>query len=62
MSLEPLPLFCYEKSVSIFIRKCYVELFDTIWKLGTSMDTGVIITGQPGTGVYFVSHIYHSVS
>jgi hypothetical protein len=41
-------------SSSIFVRKSYVDMFDTVWAKAIASEglNGVIITGQPGTGAY----------
>jgi hypothetical protein len=50
----PTPSLDPSISSSIFVRKSYVTMFDTVWaKAITSQGRhGVIITGQPGIGAY----------
>ena len=57
LSLEPLPL--WDSISSIVVRECYPKIFDNIWACGLSShgDTGVIVTGQPGIGVYLPSYL-----
>ena len=42
---------------SFLVRECYVETFRRVWARAFSLNvlTGAIITGQPGTGVSFLS-------
>jgi len=57
ISLEPLPL--WDSISSILVRECYPKMFDNIWACGLSSqgDTGAIVTGQPGIGVYLPSYL-----
>ena len=60
LSLEPLPTDLDTSiSSSIFVRKSYLMMFDTLWTqaIESKRRRGVIITGQPGTGAYLLSHI-----
>ena len=64
LSLEPLPINLDTSiSSSIVIRKSYLTMFDTVWAQAISSKgrEGVIITGQPGIGVYLLSHIHYCV-
>jgi len=64
LSLEPLPPGLDPSiSSSIFIRESYVRMFDTVWAKAMARQGrhGVIITGQPGTGAYLLSHIPYRV-
>ena len=40
---------------TILVRKSYVDMFDYVWDQGLTLKGryGIIIDGQPGTGVYF---------
>jgi hypothetical protein len=57
LSLEPLPL--WDSISSILVRECYPKMFDNIWACGLSSqgDTGAIVTGQPGIGVYLPAYL-----
>jgi hypothetical protein len=44
-----LPL-AFNTENKIFVRKCYRELYDFILTLRQSDYTGLVLTGQPGTG------------
>jgi hypothetical protein len=64
LSLEPLELFPDldpSTSSSILVRKSYVTMFNTVWAQAITSEgrKGVIITGQPGIGVYLLSHIHY---
>jgi hypothetical protein len=63
LSLEPLgPLDKLDPSISsILVRESYVTMFDTVWAqvIASEGSNGVIITGQPGIGVYLLSHIHY---
>ena len=66
LSLEPLPVLPGVNntiSSSIFIRACFVTMFNIVWAKAISRqgENGVIITGQPGTGAYLHSHIPYRV-
>jgi len=61
LSLEPLDptqLPFNNSSSTILVRKSYVEMFDRVWArvMSSQGKTGVIITGQPGTGAHLLSH------
>lgn len=44
-----LPLVPWTKN-KVFVRDCYKSLYDYILDLRDGFDTGVVLTGQPGTG------------
>ncbi|KIM49471.1 hypothetical protein M413DRAFT_407520 [Hebeloma cylindrosporum] len=58
ISLDPLPRDLYPYTPSIFIRESYLTMFDTVWAKAIASEgfSGVIITGQPGTGKTLFSY------
>jgi len=58
LSLEPPPPGFDPFVSSIFVRSSYVTMFDTVWAkaIASQGRNGVIIAGQPGTGVHLLSY------
>ena len=45
---------------TIFVRKSYIQMFHRIWLCALALPgtkRGVVITGQPGTGMYSITYI-----
>ena len=49
------PIYCLPFDVTtenrIIVRDCYKPLYDYIWELRSLKARGLVLSGQPGTGV-----------
>lgn len=60
LSLEPLNKddLTLVLPTAIFIRRSDVTMFERIWQAASFPNTGFIITGQPGTGMYYIYYCH----
>ncbi len=45
----------------ILVRECYGMMFDRVWAkaMASGGKIGSLLTGQPGTGLYFLFHLHY---